>query len=368
MKKINIIIIVTFISFISLPAFFGLILPKQSNSYIENRRLAKKPKAPKTTQEIKDFPNSFDQYYADHFGFRWSLLHAYRHLKFLINDAPIDSSVFGNEEGWIFYTSKIHGDVIGDYRNINQFTTKQLNTFIQHLKEKQSWLAKQDIEYLFVIAPSKHYIYPEKLPDYIKPLAQPNMLEQLSVELKKHPEINFINLAPNLLAEKDKQLLYFKADTHWNFFATNIAQFQIANTLVKLLGPGITPYMYKPIEFTEKQEIQGDLAQYMGLGNYFIEEKLTPVFDPCTKYLPQDKNYFNTLCSGSEFNVLVFRDSFFSYLQPFISQYFKNSTFVWQYMTYKTAQEKILHNKPNIVIEEWVDRRLPESVNPNYEY
>jgi hypothetical protein len=368
MKKINSLIIVVFISAISLPAIFGLILPKQTNSFIENRRLAEKPKIPTTTQEIKEFPDSFDKYYTDHFGIRWTLLYLYRQLKFLINDAPIDSSVFGNEKGWVFYSSKIHGDVIGDYRNINQFTKTQLETFIQHLSEKQSWLAKQGIEYLFVIAPSKHYIYPEKLPDYIKPIAQINMVEQLSNALAKHPEINFINLAPNLLKEKNKQLLYFKADSHWNFFATNIAQFQIANKLTKLLGPTIKPYLYLHSEFTVKQDIQGDLAQYMGLGDYFTEEKLTPVFDPCTAYMPEKRMLFSTYCSDLDLNVLVFRDSFFSNLQPFISQYFKNSTFVWQKMTYKTAQERILDNKPNIVIEEWVDRLLPSSLNPNYEY
>jgi hypothetical protein len=368
MKKINFIIIIVFFSFISLPAIFGLILPKQANSFIENRRLAEKPKAPITLKEFKEFPDHFDKFYTDHFGFRWTLLYIYRQLKFLVNDAPIDSSIFGNEKGWIFYASKIHGDVIGDYRNINQFTNTQLDIFIKHLKEKQSWLAEQNIEYLFILAPSKHYIYPEKLPDYIKPLKQINMVEQLSKALVKHPEINFINLAPNLIKEKNKQLLYFKADSHWNFFATNVAQFQIANVLRNLLGPAIKPYLYSQSEFTVKQEIQGDLSQYMGLGSYFTEEKLTPVFDPCTAYLPENRMLFSTYCSDLELNVLVFRDSFFSYLQPFISQYFKNSTFVWQKMTYKTAQERILLNKPDIVIEEWVDRLLPDSLSPTYNY
>ena len=368
MKKLNLIIIVLFISCISLPAIFGLILPQRTNSFIENRRLAEQPQVPTTWQEFKNLPLLFDKYYTDHFGFRWSLLHVYRHLKFVINDSPIDSSIFGKEKGWIYYASKVHGDVIGDYRNINQFSDNQLETLIKELKEKQQWLAKQNIEYIFVIAPSKHYIYPEFLPDYIQPIQQTNLVKQLNDALLKHPEINFVNLAPPLKKAKDSQLLYFKADTHWNFFATNIAQFQIAQVLAHLFNQDITPYLYSHNEFTQKEEMQGDLAQYMGLGQYFKEEKITPEFDPCSQYSPKDRKLFTTQCSGSDLNSLIFRDSFFSSLQPFISQYFKNSTFVWEKMTYKRAQERILINKPHVVIEEWVDRYLPKNLNPQYEY
>ena len=368
MKKLNLTLLVVFLCFISLPAIFGLILPKRTNSLIENRRLADLPNKPASWQQLKGFPLKFDKYYTDHFGFRWSLLFAYRHVKFILNDSPIDSSVFGKEKGWIYYASKIHGDVIGDYRNINQFSDSQLDTMINHLKEKQQWLAKQNIEYVFVIAPSKHYIYPENLPDYIQPINQTNLVKQLSDALLKHPEINFINLAPRLINAKPEQLLYFKADTHWNFFASNIAQYQIAQMLAKLFNNKVNPYLYKENEFTQKELIQGDLAQYMGLGDYFTEEKMTPKFDPCTNFSPEDRLLFTTSCSGSKLNALVFRDSFFSYLQPFISQYFNNSTFVWQKMTYKTSKERILLNKPQVIIEEWVDRYLPKSLSPTYEY
>ncbi len=353
-----------FILFISLPAIFGLILPKRANSLIENRRLADLPKAPKNWQELKIAPKQFDQYYSDHFGFRWSLLFIYRHLKFFIHDSPLETAFFAKQKGWIFYSSKIDGDSIGDYRNINRFSDKQLATMISHLKQKQQWLAKQNIEYLFVIAPSKYYIYPEHLPNYIKPIKQQNLVEQLVEELKKHPEINFINLRPALQKAKGEEPFYFKADSHWNFVGTNIAQYEMAKKIDGLFPNQISPFLYKQEHFTQKSAFEGDLALYMGLGKYFSEEMKKPAFDPCTDFLKKDKNLFHTNCSGSALNTLIFRDSFFTGLQAYISQYFQHSTFVWQKMTFSQSQRLIKQNKPDIVIEEWIDRYLPRNYSP----
>jgi len=46
--------------------------------------------------------------------------------------------------------------------------------------------------------------------------------------------------------------------------------------------------------------------------------------------LQKDKNLFHSNCSGSALNTLIFRDSFFTGLQAYISQYFQHNIFVWQ--------------------------------------
>jgi hypothetical protein len=370
-KNINTIGIGVFLLFLSLPAVFGIILPKRTNALIENRRLADVPQLPTSWQEFKSLPSKFDAYYADHFGFRWSLLFVYRHLKFYIHDTSINTALFGNEKGWIFYNNKKDGDSINDFRNINRFSKRQMNLFIERIKQKQQWLAQRNIEYLFVIAPSKQYIYPEYLPEYIKPTVDRNLIEQLSLEMQKHPEIHFLNLTPAIRHAKSNKLLYYKADSHWYYFGANIAQYEIAKKLLAIFPQQIYPSLH-PDSLFKKHKFYGELARYMGLEKYFEEENYVPQLAECaTDTQPKNrvfKQSFSTHCESGNLSAIVFRDSFFTILQPFMSLYFKDVEYIWQKMTFVTAEKALQRNKPDIMIEEWVDRYLPKSLPPTYVY
>lgn len=358
-NKINGLIILVFAVFLILPALFGIIFPARTNSLIENRRLADLPSLPENIEDLAGFPDQLETYYQDHFGFRWSLLYLYRHIKYFIGDTSIDNAVFGKKQGWIFYSNKADGDVIGNYRNINRFSGKELEKFLKYLNYKQQWLKKQGIEYLFVIVPSKHYIYPEYLPDYIHRLPEQNVVTQLEEALKNNSKINYLNLRPALLdAKNKKQLLYFKSDTHWNYYGGNIGQFEIAKKLAELFPNKIEPILFNDEQFTEHDQYQGDLALYMGVGEYFTEEIRHPRFPSCTKIPDGKSKQFSTSCKHSGLSALIFRDSFFTKLQPYISQYFQTSTYIWKKMNLKQADEYINKHKPDIVIEEWVDRYL----------
>lgn len=360
-KNINYFIIGTFILFLSLPTIFGLLLPKRTNSMIENRRLNDLPEPPKSWQELKQTPKRYDEYYADHFGFRWSLLFLYRHLKFFIHDSPLETAMFGNKPEWIFYNSKKDGDNVGDYRNINQFSQKQLNNFIFKIKKRQRWLAERGIKYLFVIAPSKHYIYPENLPNYIKQTKNQNLVSQLTQELSRYPEINFIDLTSVLIHAKQDKLLYYKGDPHWNHHGANIAQYAIAKKLMLMFPGKIQPYFHLDDVF-QRKSYQGGLAQVMGLGEYFKEQISVPQLNPCvTDYSPKNKRYnqtFTTQCSDQGLTTVVFRDSFFTNLQPYVSLYFSKSQYIWKTMNIDRMEKLIGNNYPDLVIEEKVDRYL----------
>jgi hypothetical protein len=240
---------------------------------------------------------------------------------------------------------------------------------IRHLKSKQQWLAEQGIEYLFVLAPSKHYIYPEKLPDHIVALNKTNLSDQLAEELNKHPTINFVYLKPHLIEAKQRssELLYYKADSHWNYDGANVAQYVIAKKLRELFAERIMPNkdLMKSVELIN---YQGDHSRYMGIEAHFEESSKTPKLDDCTvSNKPDEANFnktFTTKCLNSGLTTVVFRDSFFTNLQPFISSYFDQATFIWSKMKFKTAKLWINKDKPDVIIEEWVDRYLPNTYSP----
>lgn len=358
-----------FMASLVIPAYFGLFSPHNSNSLIEKRRLAHFPQAISSAIDIKRWKDQFEKYYQDHFGLRYSYLFLYRHIKYFIGDLPADLAILGKDKSWIFYNKKTDGDIIGDYRNINKYSQRQLQLSINYLKAKQQWLASQGIEYLFVLAPSKHYIYPEKLPLHISKVDDVNITDQLANELKKHPSINFLHLQPILQKAKtsNPQLLYFKADSHWNFYGANRAQYEIAKSIENLFPNKIVPklnFMEQSSEFTHL----GDHSQYLGIEKYFAEKSYRPILDKCTHKNTSNEIAFNetftTQCSKSGLTVLVYRDSFFTNLQPFISSYFQKATFIWSKLKFKDVQQRIIEDKPDLIIEEWVDRFLPNTVSP----
>ena len=65
---------------------------------------------------------------------------------------------------------------------------------------------------------------------------------------------------------------------------------------------------------------------------------------------------------GSRPRAVVFRDSFGSALIPFLSEHFSRALYLWQY---NVDPDVVLDERPDVVIQEWVGRRL--STLPPYD-
>ncbi len=156
-------------------------------------------------------------------------------------------------------------------------------------------------------------------------------------------------------------MLYYKGDTHWNSFGANIAQYEIAKKVKQLFPNKIKLFILNKEDFVT-EDYQGDLAQYMGLGDFFIEKQFIPQLDDCSSnYLPKKKKYnqtFSTRCREKGLKLLVYRDSFFSSLQPFISTYFAEAKFIWKSLNLSELKNQLKQYHPDLVIEEKIDRYI----------
>ena len=130
-NKINLIITASmFILLLTTPVIKSLVNPGHSHPQLEKRRLKHKPEQPSSLQDLTNFPDEFETYFKDNFEFRYAWLDIYKRSKLFINDPADNKVIFGNEPGWLFFNDRAVDDVVGDYRNINQFsknTLKQLN-------------------------------------------------------------------------------------------------------------------------------------------------------------------------------------------------------------------------------------------------
>jgi len=350
-----------FLAAIFLPFAGSIIQTSTDTSFSEKRYPASIPDAPVSIKTVRRYPEKFDLYYKDNFGFRNNLLW-YNKLKYWVGNSPSDKVILG-KDGWLFYNGEPFTDLQNTFRGIRRLTDSDLKQYAAALDARYQWLKNQDIEYLLVIAPNKHTIYREYLPDTMFQVNNETLTDQFFNYMKLHTDVPLLDLRQVLLSNKSSETtLYFKTDTHWNHLGTNIAQYEIAKILNAYFPDQITPRLYTEKDFKIKTRPGGDLSRLLGLTEKFEDIYHNPILDRCaTRAIPKDGNFtasFTTRCKKSELKILVFRDSFFEYLYQYISLYFNQATFISKRIEFSLLSKYVENDKPDIVIEEWAERFL----------
>jgi hypothetical protein len=367
-KLNSIIIILIFCTAIFIPLSIGIFVKDKAISQLEKRKLSQLPEIPKTIKDIKAFPQLFNNYYSDHFGLReWFSKYAYK-LKAKYSMSPSKDVTIG-KNGWLFLGSIKKGynryeDPIGDVMNLNLYSQQELKQFAKYIVGLNAWLNEKGIKYIFVIAPNKHTIYFDQLPDYISKLNDRSATDQLIEYLKKHTDVPVVDLRNKLIKAKEKHQLYYKNDTHWNHYAANIAQYEIMKEIEKLFPNQIQPEMKK---LRDGIRSGGDLASFIGIHGV-KEHNPEPIFEQTCiptrhPHDAKDRATHTLICDDQKLNAVIFRDSFFVALQPYFSRKFKRSTYILGKLNYSSLIKYIELEKPDIIIEEWVERLLPHVPN-----
>jgi len=362
----NYMIVFMFSIAILIPFFLSIMEIDKTVSTIEKRELSKLPAMPNSISDIKAFPQLFDNYYSDHFGLRNLFIFCYNQTKYYIGDSSSKNVTLG-KDGWLFLGSvkkdrnTSHYDPIGDVRNVNLYTLTELKKFAKNITNLNDWLEKQKIKYMFVIAPNKHTIYFEQLPDYIHKVNKKSATDQLVEYLKTYTTVRVVDLRNALMKEKNQHQLYMKLDTHWNHHGANIAQYEIMKEIKKIFPDQILPQLQKINEV--KHIGGGDLLNMIGLGMFEVLVP-HPVFKECNMLIkyPPDAGVESThtwVCQDQKLNILIFKDSFFNAMVPYFSRKFKRSTYIHEKVNYTNLIKYIKLEKPDMVIEEWIERTLP---------
>jgi hypothetical protein len=73
---------------------------------------------------------------------------------------------------------------------------------------------------------------------------------------------------------------------------------------------------------------------------------------------PPGHEAYTMVCSQGELKALFFQDSMGTELAPLVSQHFNKITFIWDYPNYAVMNAAVVQERPDIVIEERVERHL----------
>jgi len=335
----------------------------------EKRQLAKRPGFPEKVDAVIAFPRQFEAYFNDHFQLREVLIRSHNRLKIKLLKKSPQRDVLLGRDGWFFYT---RNNLLQDFLGLEPLSTEALHDRQRLLEAKRDWLASQGIPYLFVVAPNKQTIYPEKMPEGYIRSKDPSRLDQLLDYLRSHSDIPVVDLRESLLADKAKEKLYFSADTHWTPSGAFIGYQRIMEALHRRLDdPRLTPRSFADYRSIASVREEGDLAGMLGIEGDIKEsyDRLEPLFTPCSQDEPLP-NYLNfswkpfpdpvaSNCPSADLRLVMFHDSFGKGLRPYLSEHFKRSVYIW-YNNLPGDQFRaiVLKEKPDIVIDEIVERMI----------
>jgi alginate O-acetyltransferase complex protein AlgJ len=358
----NLGLILGFVAALWLP-YIGKKLRLDTQEMSDNRTPAAWPELKFNGKTLETAPGQIDAYYNDHFGFRNDLIrwHSYVQVAYLA-ESPSTAFVVG-KDGWLFYAND-HS--IEDCRHTAPLTEAQLEGWRRTYTARRDWLAQYGIQYVAFMGPNKHSIYPEMLPSTLKQVHPTSRYDQLVAYLGKYPGSPFVDVRAPLLQAKPIGRLYKKGDTHWNEQGAFVAYQEVMGELAKHL-PGLKPIARSEFEVENFIERNADLARNLGLGKLLPEQDVRMIpRKPRAAVRSKEEVYpglalpayiqpFAMESPSRSLRAVVFRDSFFTLLAPFVAEHFGRSVFVWHQ---PFDPELILKEKPDVVIDEIVERAL----------
>lgn len=359
MQKIHIVFL-TIIALALCVPFLCISTAKNAISTKENRALAKMPQFLIDDKINTKFFTDFDDYIKDRFGGRNTLIKLAHKIDYqVLHKNRVNQSAVEGKNGFFYY---LKDNLIKDFLGQGLVTDEQLEISKQKITSYVNWCNKQGIPYLFVIGPNKQSVYPEyhvlKRKDDA-PLTRIDQITAIFDELG----VDYVFSRDELLRLKASAPapLYHNTDTHWNELGAYYCFKQIEQKVQKLLPN----YNYPNIEYditVTKEDASGDLLGMLGIDKVpSIIPRLTPKtgsFDNYFTYL-KDEARDGVITEGKDKTlprVVIFRDSFFIALQPFVSCMFSYATFEWRAFNAEKDGDFVLEQKPDIIIFESVER------------
>jgi hypothetical protein len=299
-----------------------------------------------------DFPPAFSAYFEDHHLLHQQLVDVLQSIRFHLLRETVFPNVLIGKADWLYYTGENN---IADFECTSPFSAMELQTIRTRLLDWNDQLAMRGVKFYIVIAPNKETIYPQYLPDQIKPGGKACRIDQVMRELQT-TQLAVLDLrAPIQAAARDIQV-YHRTDTHWNAVGALLATREILSLLKQDFPQLALPSLD---DFQEKmQPFSGDLAAFLPSDERFIEQSaaLVPII-PSQMVLEEgaDRSIISSIPGSDLPRALVFRDSFSDALIPFLSEHFSRIVFAH---SFSVDLDLVDQEKPDIVIYEVAQRYL----------
>lgn len=300
----------------------------------------------------------------DRFKGKALLINAYTESRLTLGDQVFNRSIVGTDD-WLYLTDTY---AMASYQKASPLSTAELQKIQQVLEAFQKQVESDGTLLLFVIPPDKQSIYPEHVPASVPRREGPSPLDQLITHLAENgSSFHILDLRPTLLEAKQTYPLYFATDSHWTPLGAFFAYQKIMETLQSSVT-GLSPHLISDYNIVTHDPAPKDMPTIIGSSS-LVEASFTlaPTYQPQakifsiempTQYGPSGL-YFSYTNNKSAPTALVFTDSFFFTMLPFVSEHFSHAVYINYLATpnisYLTWYEQF---RPDVVIFELIERNI----------
>ncbi len=359
--KQNKLLILIFAAIIALPLLDNIFRFSPVKDLFEKRQPEPMPKMPQNFSEAKTFPQKFEKFFNDNYGFRKTLVSANSQMMDKIFDESPDARAVIGKEGWFYFDN--HNSLL-DATGKAEISDDLIEEGVKSFGNNWHKMRARNIDYLLVIAADKSTVYPEFLPSYMK-FSEPHRIDKfLNALKKKYPDFPVVDLRPILKKAKEKETVYHKTDTHWNKRGAHYGYVEIAKKL------NIIPHLRQDFVEHEDGVTRGDISDIMGIETTNVNYDLVPKFVQ-THYVVQpsaeELQRFHKLNFFANHNknlpvIFAYQDSYFGDLFGYMSEHFSKGFYFNEFPC--DLNSEILENyHPNVVIQEFWEGRLEVVLN-----
>lgn len=184
----------------------------------------------------------------------------------LFNRSLVQDSVITGKDDFLFLGNK-YKNVLHKTNGIYRPSDKEIDEWTNKLRDLQSWYEDRGIKFVLVIAPNKHTIYREKLPNWMKYSGK-----TITDDIVKHTNkknINVLDLRQILINNKKDKTLYMKTDTHWNNVGASIGY----DATIAYINNTYRINLAKPTYIIKnKYRDAGDLANFLKIKTLLADD------------------------------------------------------------------------------------------------
>ncbi len=209
------------------------------------------------------YPEQFDAYFRDNFGWRDRNIRWHHLLKLrALGESPVDAVIVGRG-GWLFYSKPGDGLDIRNFSGHWPHSASDIDTWLARQDARRRQYARLGARYLIAVAPDKQSMYPDYVPFRYGPHA-PGVRSELLERAASYRDLEVLDLEA-LLRRDSRGPLYYQSDTHWNGRGAFIAAAAIADRLRGNL-PSVGSLRESDYDVESGTRHEGDLVNIMGLG------------------------------------------------------------------------------------------------------
>lgn len=363
------VLIVIFLLMTALPALLFL-FTFQDATLNENEKREIAPFPIFSMRTLDSYPGKFEEYFNDRLPFRKELINTNAAINYGLFQTISSEKVSAGKEGWLFYNAEDGLKPLESYANGSEFSLEEMKIIASNLTKMKEICEQEGAAFTFMMIPNKEEVYSQYIPDEYQKISDQRAYDQLYMYLKENTDIHVVNAEEDMELYKERYQLYNKLDTHWN----ELGAFVGAQALLKGMD-GHHAVDLSDYNISSLDRRSGDLAQMAGLENLLQYDDAYDVDSYLDKIVPsvaeRDGEAWTHMVSNNENSgtLLMYEDSFGTWLLAPLSKNFENSYFVWNNMTKNPNDflltEDIKKTGASEVVLERIERFLPQLLDMN---